>query len=280
MLLRSEKSIRLHRNAKRSKEIQKIISEFQKGAGRECPGGVNDLRILEFGCGNGFQIPYLKQLGTVYATDIYTSEEMRQNGYSLFLESDSTQMPFPDKTFDIIFSNHVVEHLPEPEKTFKELRRIAKQHCLYVFSVPTNIWLLLSLPSKYLGKVSSGSEYVLRKVLGKRRENFSSPNDLEIRMNKEKEFSGLTKKHTRIINILLPKGHGVYSGFIECYKSFRMDSWIRFFTNSGFTLHSVIPLLLYGPSEFPLIPTISWPTKFGFCSSALFIMGTENRSSR
>ena len=34
----------------------------------------------------------------------------------------------------------------------------------------------------------------------------------------------------------MPKGHGVYTGFFECYSSFRIKSWNKLFNELGFNI--------------------------------------------
>jgi hypothetical protein len=85
----------------------------------------------------------------------------------------------------------------------------------------------------------------------------------------------LTKSYVAdktILSKLLPKGHGVYPDFVVCYKAFRIKAWESFFRGYGFTLEKTVPLLLYGPSERPVIPTTDCFNRFGVCSSVLFLM--------
>ena len=104
-------------------------------------------QILEFGCGNGFQIPYLRHLGNVTASDIYRSDKLPGN--CIFVNTDITNSPFNNYEFDVIFSNHVIEHIEDLESALAELMRIGKSSCIYAFSVPTNVWLVLSIPAYY-----------------------------------------------------------------------------------------------------------------------------------
>ena len=68
-------------------------------------------------------------------------------------------------------------------------------------------------------------------------------------------------------------GHGgVYTNFFDCYRQFKIDSWKKLFIINNFKIISVKPLLLYAPSELPIIPTIN-PIN-NICSSVLFIMIT------
>lgn len=277
-LLKSEKKTRAHRQVKRHAEIVRILAEVEIFLGA-AHAPVHDLKILEFGCGNGFQIPYLQKLGKVIATDIYLSDEMAQDGELAFCESDINELPFVDNTFDIIFSNHVVEHLPEPQKAFAELGRVAKEECVFVFSVPTNIWLLLSLPGKYLGKVNALMKFFSPCRAGRSTGPAPEVTDIEKRSAMEKELSQKIQEKTSKFNAFLPKGHGVYGRFSDCYKAFRIKAWAAFFSQAGFVLHATVPLLLYGPSERPIIPTSSWLGRYGICSSVLFVMGKKERKN-
>ena len=275
MLLRSESSARLHRSTKRHREIIKILAEIERPLEGRGLKKWQEFKILEFGCGNGFQIPYLEQLGTVFATDIYSSDEITKLENLAFCESDITQLPFPDNSFDMIFSNHVVEHLPHPEKAFKELKRTATKECVFVFSVPTNIWLLLSLPAKYLGKLTA-FWYIVAAQRGKSKLAISNQqNDVKKRMEMEQRFSGERSEKITLKEAILPRGHGVYPQFRECYKAFKTAAWTQFFRQSDFEIQSMVPLMLYGPSERPLVPTSSWLGKYGICSSVLFIMSVK-----
>lgn len=117
-------------------------------------------RVLEFGCGDGFQIPYLQKIGKVTALDVCLSETLQRVPGVRFCEASVTETPFEEHCFDMIFSNHVIEHLDSPERAFSELKRIGKESCLYAFSVPTHLWLLLSIPAQYYNLLKKG----LRKI--------------------------------------------------------------------------------------------------------------------
>ena len=90
-----------------------------------------ETNILEFGCGDGFQIPYLKQKGNVIALDVKKSNDIENIQDVEFVECSIANTPFGDGYFDIIYSNHVVEHIDDTTGTFDELIRIGKSKCIY-----------------------------------------------------------------------------------------------------------------------------------------------------
>jgi SAM-dependent methyltransferase len=268
MLLKSDTAARKHRQKKRTLEIEKIIAELEcirKGADRDGE------HILEFGCGNGFQIPYLKRVGEVIATDIYTSRELKNRADVCFLESSIIALPFTSGVFSVVFSNHVVEHLPDPVNSFQELQRVGRGDCLYLFSVPTNYWLLLSLPQKYLGKCVELSHIITKFVMKSAQKKQISSDTLQ-RKAMESRLGGSGSRKRSFLKLLLPKGHGEYPDFLKCYRAFKVKSWQSYFINHGFRIEKVVPLMLYGPSERPIIPTTDKLSRYGLCSSVLFVL--------
>lgn len=239
-----------------TKELSNIVST-------QPTGNSSAIDILEFGCGDGFQIPYLKSLGHVIATDIDPKENIKQSQDIEFVQCEIQKTPFDNEQFDVIFSNHVIEHIYDLKNAFTELQRIGKRSCIYAFSVPTNVWLLLSVPAQYRQKIRLVKELLLR------------PTDNEI----VKKCQGLTpqnKRHkshskaAKLIRFLLPGSHGTSADFVKCYQRFRVANWRKLFSDNGFVILKTQPLLLYGPSEWPIIPTQN--SKHNLYSSVLFLM--------
>lgn len=117
--------------------------------------------ILEIGSGDGFQLNHLSKLGKVYGTDVHLSSRFPHSAGSeyTFLLANSEQIPFRDRTFDLIFSSNVIEHIVNKEAAFREMLRVGKQDCLFVHTVPTSYWKALSIITYYL--------YLPKKVLNK-----------------------------------------------------------------------------------------------------------------
>ena len=237
-----------HRQRKRKKEIELAIDKIAVFVKPQ-----ENIKILEFGSGNGYQIPYLKKLGRVVASDIYKSEEISKNYLDIeFVTCDIRDTPFTSNSFDLIFSNHVLEHIRDITAAFAELKRIGNRECLYTFTVPTSTWLLLSIPAQCYN--------VLRRVLNKEPKN----KVVKRERGDYTKVNGWPK--------FLPRGHGWRKNFFDCFRSFKLENWERLFCENGFKVTERAPLLLYAPSECPVVPTTTFLVDRGVYSSALFVL--------
>ncbi len=55
------------------------------------------------------------------------------------VKADLTSLPFKDNSFDIIFCNHVLEHIQDDTKAMKELYRVMKKGGMGIFQVPQDL---------------------------------------------------------------------------------------------------------------------------------------------
>lgn len=133
------------------------------------PNGIDN--ILDIGCGEGFLLQHLPQ--TVSYTGIDASQkaiEMAKSSvnsltdYRLqttdFLAASVYELPFADKSFDLVTGLEVLEHLETPEKALVEIRRVAKKWV--ILSVPNEPWFQLSnfLRGKYLTRLGNHPEHI------------------------------------------------------------------------------------------------------------------------
>lgn len=104
------------------------------------------LRILEVGTGAGGIAHYFAQRAvghTVEAVDIVDNRQIA-DGYRFTLVS-GTGLPFPDCSFDLVLSNHVIEHVgeePQQREHLRELKRVLAPRGQVYLAVP-NRWMLI-----------------------------------------------------------------------------------------------------------------------------------------
>jgi ubiquinone/menaquinone biosynthesis C-methylase UbiE len=51
-------------------------------------------------------------------------------------------IPFKDRSFDLVICNEVLEHVDDPGKALSELERVTKKYCL--ISVPHEPWFMMA----------------------------------------------------------------------------------------------------------------------------------------
>ena len=81
-------------------------------------------RILEVGCGNGWNMSRFAQLGRVAFGLDYEPERVSlalMHGPALL--ADGLRLPFADGSFDMIYIQHVLHHIGNVERALQEVRR-------------------------------------------------------------------------------------------------------------------------------------------------------------
>jgi len=90
-------------------------------------------RILDYGCGQGGWIQLLSMTfpdAKIYGIDISDTAIVKarkrypEHAFSTF---DGARAPFPDESFDLIFSFHVLEHVHDIEGSIRDISRITQK---------------------------------------------------------------------------------------------------------------------------------------------------------
>lgn len=84
--------------------------------------------FLDVGCGRGEFTQMFQKAGlNVHALDKDKSDsEFLKDIDTQYLNFEKDTFPFPDNTFDVVFSKSVIEHLNDPEHFLKEQYRVLK----------------------------------------------------------------------------------------------------------------------------------------------------------
>ncbi|GFE60326.1 class I SAM-dependent methyltransferase [Geobacter sp. AOG2] len=94
--------------------------------------------FLDVGCSVGVLLDVARQNGfEVKGVEFSTwaSEFARQKGFDV-VTGGLIEAAYPEKSFDVIVMNHVLEHIPDPVEIMMELGRILKDDGLLVIGVP------------------------------------------------------------------------------------------------------------------------------------------------
>jgi SAM-dependent methyltransferase len=108
------------------------------------------IRLLDVGCGKGLFIrDFVRALRERWSLDKIevTGTDLVRSPGDLFKEVspdfkfvqynlDGQPLPFPDRSFDFVCCNHVLEHIFSTEDLVREFRRVLDAHGLCLISVP------------------------------------------------------------------------------------------------------------------------------------------------
>lgn len=125
-------------------KAQKIINE--------------SINMIDLGCGSSphpkskvavdkYIEPIHRKYGSNKKIDI---AKIEKNGKTKFVQANFEKLPFENKSFDVAYSHHVIEHLDDPSKACDEMQRIAEKGVIicpsifaeYIFGRKYHKWII------------------------------------------------------------------------------------------------------------------------------------------
>lgn len=90
--------------------------------------GVEHPRILVVGCGRGIEAAVLAQDldAEVTGIDLDTRFDPEAMRHARLLRGDATALEFADASFDIVYSYHALEHIPDYHQALAEMYRVLR----------------------------------------------------------------------------------------------------------------------------------------------------------
>jgi len=167
----------------REKLIDGWVSKERKAAGliadfKERAGNPAGARLLEIGFGGGTQLAAFAGVGALVsglevnsvlldiAKEVFSERGIPSDRLLLY---DGVRIPFPDASFDYVFTTSVLEHVSHPRKLLLEIARVLKPGGKFYLSFPnrwaprethSGVWFISYLPLPL-------AEFIFRRFLGR-----------------------------------------------------------------------------------------------------------------
>ena len=120
------------------------------------PFKVKNKTVLSICCGDGAEGEYLYKLGAKVTVSDFSLEAVkaakRRCKYLRGVVADAENLPFRDKSFDLVIVRHGLHHIPYPYKGLLEMNRISKRGFVFIEAQRnfiTKILIKLNLALEY-----------------------------------------------------------------------------------------------------------------------------------
>jgi len=252
-------------------EFQEYIHNIRKEAIKKIEKYLVKTEIiigLEIGAGDGYQsriiVDYLKKL---MVTELSKSrlKTVRDKRIEYFIcDAEKLGSKFNNDQFDLIFSSHLIEHLPNPEKMMHSCYNLINENGLVIHVVPS-CWyaffrLLFWYPSIFV-------RYKYRQHKNNKIDLFKLKNPI-INNNLKVKY----KPRLKIFEILLPRPHGVSIGIIREIWDLRKKRWKNFFIKNKFDVIEIINGSCFSGYGFGLEKSKKILSKAGIASEYIYIL--------
>ena len=107
-------------------------------------------RLLVVGCGSGLEAAILSQelMIEVVGIDLRGNFDPRVASLVQLRKGDATHLDFEDRSFDIVYSYHALEHIPDYRQALAEMHRVLTDTGTYFIGTPNRDRLVGYIGSK------------------------------------------------------------------------------------------------------------------------------------
>lgn len=191
-------------------------------------------RILEIGGGTGYQAKQLQDAGySLESIDIPDGNYTDQRVFPV-KDYDGVHIPFPDDSFDIVFSSNVLEHVRDLPALDKDIRRVLRPNGYCVHVMPTGAW-------RGWTNIAHYTELVQRLLLDVRHQvkNRGGTPTRALPKNIGREWYKLLRHY-----LIVPR-HGETGNALTEIYTFSKLAWLKKFRELSYRIDSATPLGLF-----------------------------------
>lgn len=209
--------------------------------------------FLDIGCGSGYSlIKAHEDCGCIvqgvdpapgeHGVGRYTTDLWRERP---IIQASAEDLPFPDDSFDVVYSSHVLEHVRSESKALEEMKRVLKPNGVLILGMPTAAMSLVALFSTWLLTTHISMYHFIRSI-------------------------GRKEMVERFIRVFLPTSHSYPRAKYIWYDLFhyRIFSWKKTVSKHFQIQQKITPGLYPYPDYIQWFPTV----KIGKISSSVFFI--------
>ena len=243
---------------------------------------------LELGAGAHIQTETLSQfctslISTEYETRFDSSELDKKTDNIKYISCDAEKVnhTFKDKNFDLVFSSNMMEHLEDPDSSFKGIYSILDNNGVSICTMPSVFMKILYLILFYPAVIPIYIKWIKNKLI-KFSEIKNTNTGLENKgVNKIHNNNPKTtvRKKNKLIKLLVPEPHGACNSNFQEIFYWRKSRWIKQIENHGFIIIKTIKLPVTTGYSFKLYGLCEILFKMGFCSSYAYV-AVKNKQSK
>jgi SAM-dependent methyltransferase len=188
--------------------------------------------ILELGGGSGYQARTLATWGfEVQSLDLGSSLYKAFRVFPI-VEYDGEHLPFPDQSFDLVYSSNLLEYIRHPEVLHGECRRVLREGGICIHVLPSASWRFWTWVTFFLSRVPRLWRALTRRQApaptGETQEMAAEPTPRQ----------GLAR---RLFERFTPSRNGVMgNAFTEVFH-FRRAGWAGYMGRYGFQILAQAP---------------------------------------
>ena len=187
------------------------------------------MRVLEIGGGNGFQAHLISSWGCEVTSIDVSERPIWPVNYFKVQDYDGVNLPFPEDSFDLVFSSNVLEHVPVknlPLLLQESCRVMRNQQAIAVHILPTSAWRFWNNIAHYA--------YLLKYVLGYGKTAMMPSIPSRDDAIKNHGLAHLIKR------AILPGPHGEYPTALSELYFYSQKRWINEFRKAGLLTEQLI----------------------------------------
>ena len=116
----------------KARKIEYVLSDFLNQE-------IKKKKILDIGTGTGEIADYFSKNNEVYSVDVLDQRKNKKSKI-IFKQVKSEKLPFKNNFFDVVISNHVIEHLENQKLHLQEIKRVLKQNGVSYLATPNKLF--------------------------------------------------------------------------------------------------------------------------------------------